>query len=131
MKRVLLALLLIASTAKADPDTYLQVEQGRKLATAGDCVACHTAPNGTPFAGGRGISTPFGVINSANLTPDLETGLAGWSEAEFHRAMTQGIRRDGRIFTRPSPTRSTLRSLGTIPTPSLLFFAPCPPRPTG
>lgn len=95
MKRLLLAFLLIASAAKADPDNYVQIEAGRGLATAGDCVACHTAPGGTRFAGGRGISTPFGVINSANLTPDLETGLAGWSEAEFHRAMTQGIRRDG------------------------------------
>ncbi len=95
MKRLLLGLLLVASAARAEPDTYVQVEQGRRLAIAGDCIACHTAPNGRPYAGGRGISTPFGVINSANLTPDLETGLAGWSEADFHRAMTQGIRRDG------------------------------------
>lgn len=89
------ALLLGITGAKAEPDNYVQIEQGRQLTTAGDCIACHTAPNGTPFAGGRGISTPFGVIYSANLTPDLETGLAGWSEAEFHQAMTQGIRRGG------------------------------------
>ena len=72
------------------------VERGRYLAAAGDCAACHTAPGGRPFAGGRAIPTPFGTIYSTNITPDKETGLGNWSEAEFYRAMHEGIRRDGK-----------------------------------
>ena len=42
------------------------------LARAGDCVACHTAPGGTPFAGGRAMPTPFGNLYVPNITPDDE-----------------------------------------------------------
>lgn len=72
------------------------VEQGRYLATAGDCISCHTRPNGAPFAGGLPLTTDFGVIYSANITPDAETGIGDWSEAQFARAMREGIARDGR-----------------------------------
>lgn len=96
MRWVVVALLLLAGAARAEPDRFGLLEQGRALATAGDCIACHTAPGGVPFAGGRGIETPFGTINSANLTPDRETGLGRWSNAEFARAMSRGIARGGR-----------------------------------
>ena len=56
------------------------IDQGRYLATAGDCISCHTRPKGVPFAGGLPLTTPFGVIYSANITPDLATGIGGWSE---------------------------------------------------
>ena len=51
--------------------------------TAGDCVACHTAPGGTPFAGGLALATPFGVIMTPNITPDDATGIGRWSKDEF------------------------------------------------
>ncbi len=35
-----------------------QIEQGRYLSLAGNCMACHTTRGGTPFAGGRRIDTP-------------------------------------------------------------------------
>src|SRR5689334_10474138 len=35
--------------------------RGRYLTHAADCVACHTAEGGKPFAGGRPFKTPFGV----------------------------------------------------------------------
>lgn len=71
------------------------VERGRLIAAAGDCVACHTAPGGVTNAGGLGLPTPFGIIYSTNLTPDVETGIGGWSYAAFERAMRQGVSRDG------------------------------------
>ena len=55
----------------------------------------HTAPGGREFAGGLGVPTPFGTIYSTNITPDAETGIGGWSEAGFPRAMRQGVARDG------------------------------------
>lgn len=71
------------------------VERGEYLAKAADCVACHTAPGGQPFAGGLAFRLPFGTIYSPNITPDRETGIGAWSNAEFVRALHRGIGRDG------------------------------------
>jgi mono/diheme cytochrome c family protein len=89
------AAIAIADGARARPDTPL-VERGRYLAVAGDCVSCHTRPNGLPFSGGRALNTPFGVIYSANITPDAGTGIGNWSEAQFARALREGIGADGK-----------------------------------
>lgn len=113
MRRLLLALSLCATAAPAhaDPDNYSQVERGRALVTAGDCIACHTPPEGPRFGGGRGIVTPFGTINSANITPDQETGIGAWTQDDFARAMSEGIRSNGQhlypAFPYPFYTRVT------------------------
>ncbi len=90
------ALLLAGYAAHASEQDFTQVEKGRYLATAGDCVACHTVPNaGKPFAGGRPIETPFGSITSANITPDNATGIGAWTDDQFDNAVRKGIRPDG------------------------------------
>src|SRR6202521_623055 len=71
------------------------VAKGEALAGGGYCAACHTAKGGQTFAGGYAMATPFGVIYSTNITPDLETGIGAWSEAAFARAMHEGVSRDG------------------------------------
>ena len=81
--------------ARADQDNYAIVARGRALATVGDCVACHTAPKGEPFAGGLALATPFGDIMTPNLTPDDVTGIGRWSGDDFARAMHEGMRPDG------------------------------------
>ena len=75
-----------------------QISRGAYLARAGNCAACHTARGGAPYAGGRGIATPFGTVYSGNLTPDPSTGLGRWTAAEFWRAMHHGKSRDGRLL---------------------------------
>lgn len=72
------------------------LERGRQLAAAGDCAVCHTAHGGVTNAGGLAMDTPFGVLYSTNITPDVQTGIGNWSFAAFDRAMRQGISRDGR-----------------------------------
>ncbi|MBC9032306.1 cytochrome c [Sphingomonas sp. JC676] len=74
-----------ADFASADP-----VERGKYLTIAADCQACHTAPGGTPFAGGRAFNLPFGTIWSPNITPDKKTGIGGWSDAQFLAALREG-----------------------------------------
>ncbi len=69
--------------------------RGKYLAVAADCEACHTSEGGTPFAGGRPIETDFGTIYSPNITPDPETGIGSWSDADFLRAVHEGIAEDG------------------------------------
>jgi mono/diheme cytochrome c family protein len=71
------------------------VGKGAVLAGAGYCAVCHTAPGGQPYAGGYALATPFGVIYSANITPDPRTGIGNWSETAFARAMHEGVARDG------------------------------------
>ncbi len=67
-----------------------QIEQGRYLVILGDCESCHDRPGGQRLAGGLPLNTPFGVIYSANITPDRNTGIGAWSEADFYRAMHEG-----------------------------------------
>ncbi|MGU3540620.1 c-type cytochrome [Methylobacterium sp. A54F] len=76
------------------PDADL-VKRGEYLVTAGDCVACHTAPDGKKFAGNYVLDTPIGKIRTPNLTPDKETGLGNWTEEDFERAFRHGITKDG------------------------------------
>ena len=88
-----------ARAADPDPQAFAQIEKGRYLAVASDCVSCHTVPgSGTPFAGGRIIETPFGGIVAPNITPDRETGIGAWSDAEFDAALRKGVRRDGALL---------------------------------
>ena len=82
--------------AKADPQDYDAIQRGRYLTTMGDCIACHTARGGQPFAGGRDVETPFGHLLSPNITPDPATGIGDWTDAEFVRAMQEGVDRAGR-----------------------------------
>lgn len=61
----------------------------------GDCAACHTAEGGKPFAGGRPIESPFGIIYSSNITPDPDTGIGSYTLDEFRAALYDGMRKDG------------------------------------
>jgi mono/diheme cytochrome c family protein len=69
--------------------------RGQYLAIAANCQACHTVDGGTPFVGGRPFETDFGTIYSTNITPDVETGIGSWSDADFLRAMHEGVAKDG------------------------------------
>ena len=75
-----------------------QVQRGAYLARAGNCLSCHTARGGEPYAGGRGIETPFGTVYTSNLTPDEASGIGSWSPAHFWRAMHNGRSKDGRLL---------------------------------
>lgn len=68
------------------------IQKGEYLAKAGDCIACHTNVKGnTPaYAGGLPINTPFGTFYTPNITPDNETGIGLWTEADFIRAVKDG-----------------------------------------
>jgi mono/diheme cytochrome c family protein len=68
---------------------------GAYLARVGDCVACHTAKGGAPFAGGLPFDTPVGRIYSTNITSDREHGIGGYTFEQFVLAMREGVRKDG------------------------------------
>jgi mono/diheme cytochrome c family protein len=87
--------LLTQSIADSTPNAA-QLRRGQYLVTAGDCMSCHLRDGGEPFAGGLGLKTPFGVIYSANITSDKETGIGDWTSEQFYRAMHDGIDDEGK-----------------------------------
>jgi mono/diheme cytochrome c family protein len=82
----------IAPAATFDP---ARIAKGAELAAIGNCRVCHTAESGAPFAGGRALPTPFGTIFATNITPDAGTGIGHWTEADFRRALHEGVDRGG------------------------------------
>ena len=71
------------------------------------CAACHTpkdqaraaAEDGEfpPLSGGRAFrADPLGVIYSKNLTPDPETGIGRYSDAQIARMLRWSVRPDGK-----------------------------------
>lgn len=72
-------------------------DRGAYLVRAAACLPCHwdKKNGGQRFAGGREIKTPFGTFYSPNITPDGETGIGKWSDAEFVRALRHGVGRSG------------------------------------
>ncbi len=86
-------------TASADlPQGPALIERGRYLATAADCVACHTAPGGKQYAGGLPFKLPFGTIYAPNITPDKDTGIGNWTDADFVRSLHRGVGRNGEML---------------------------------
>src|SRR5512135_992649 len=105
----------------AAPSTTKSALQQRRLARGkylvegpAHCFGCHSEPDaahGTdqPVAGRKGagqvvpadlaqvvgIPPAFRVV-CPNITPDRETGAGNWAEADFVRALRQGIGHDGR-----------------------------------
>ncbi len=74
------------------------IARGAYLARAGDCMACHTARGGVPYAGGRALDTPFGRLVAPNITPEPTTGIGAWTPDDFWRALHNGKSKDGRLL---------------------------------
>jgi mono/diheme cytochrome c family protein len=106
-----LALLLIGAPLGASAQG--DAKRGEYLAQAGGCVGCHTEDkrDAVRFAGGRALPTPFGTFFGPNITPHPQAGIGRWTEADFIRAMREGVRPDGAnyfpAFPYPSFTKVT------------------------
>ena len=102
---LLLAFTAVRVSAQGD------AKRGEYLSRAAGCLGCHTEAkkDALPYAGGRALKTPFGTFYGPNITPHPSAGLGRWSEADFVRAMRQGVRPDGAhyfpAFPYPSFTR--------------------------
>jgi mono/diheme cytochrome c family protein len=95
------------------PPATDRVGYGRYLVFGLDCYTCHSAditkgntaePEKTPgyMGGGAELLDVSGkTVPSANLTPDEETGIGKWSEADFVRALRFGIRPNGKAVHYP------------------------------
>src|SRR5438270_5738181 len=96
----------------ADPAA---VARGKYLVTIASCHDCHTPgyflgkPDMARYLGGSnvGFEMPgLGVFVAPNLTPDPETGLGKWTEAQIVTALRTGKRPDGRELAPIMPWRA-------------------------
>src|SRR3954466_7517484 len=103
-----LMLVTLVGPAVAEEDA---VTRGEYLVRAGGCFSCHTVAGGEKLAGGRALATPFGTFYTPKITPDPETGIGRWTDAQFLRALRKGVRPDGAnyfpVFPYPSFTGIT------------------------
>lgn len=84
-----------------------QIARGKYLVIAGGCTDCHTpgyflgAPDMERYLGGSDVAFEMpglGAFLGRNLTPDKETGLGNWSADDIVKALTTGVRPDGRVL---------------------------------
>jgi mono/diheme cytochrome c family protein len=101
---ICLAVTAITVVAQAPPDAAAparstfdsaMIARGANLAAIGNCTGCHSRADGSPFAGGLPLQTPFGTVYSSNITPAVPQGIGAWSLDAFKRAMRDGVSRDG------------------------------------
>lgn len=107
------ALLLAGKPGLAPAEDAPSAQRGAYVFAAAGCAECHTDKkgHGKPLAGGRALKTPFGTFYSPNITPDPRYGIGRWSDADFRRALREGIGPDGThyfpVFPYPSFTNMT------------------------
>jgi len=104
----LLACLPLVSWADAAAD---RLARGKYLMdTVVACGNCHVqrGPQGEPLferglSGGFKFDLPPFTAYAANITPDVETGIGRWTDAQLTRAIREGLRPDGSLIGPPMP----------------------------
>ncbi len=91
---------------------------------AGHCADCHSKSNTDsllalglepPLSGGYEFRLPLGEIYSKNITPDMETGIGRYTDAEIARALRYGVHPDGTVVFDFMPFHNTSdEDLGAI-----------------
>ncbi len=106
--RAAVAALALATPAFAQDAALL--ERGRYLVeVTAACGNCHTPKGptgnipGRELAGGFAIDAPPFRAVASNITPDPETGIGRWTDAQIARAIREGIRPDGSLIGPPMP----------------------------
>jgi mono/diheme cytochrome c family protein len=107
-----------------DMPPAVSAEYGAYLASF-SCAGCH----GTGMSGGQIPDSPPGFPNAANLTPSGE--VAGWTEADFQKAVQTGVTPSGRTLD-PFMPYGSFKNLTDDEVQALwLYVHSLPSRPAG
>jgi len=83
------------------------IARGLYIWNAGGCGACHQRDGAEGPSGGYVIDSPFGgKFHVPNITPDKETGIAGWTGKDFLGALKHGRKPSGGFYWPAFPYRS-------------------------
>lgn len=121
---------VLLGTAIGNASAQGDAKRGQYLVKAGGCVACHTEEktDAVPFAGGRALKTPFGTFYGPNITPHPQAGIGRWMEADFFRAMREGVRPDGAHYFPAFPYTSFTRIVDSDLRDLWAFLRTLPPN---
>ena len=86
---------LLVEVAQGTSATSEEVARGKYVFGATGGCGCHTVRDQPVNAGGRKYDGPFGTIYSTNITPDRDTGIGGWTDAQIIAAIRLGRRPNG------------------------------------
>lgn len=99
----------VAAAPGVIPDSDDPLQRGRYLVeTIAGCGNCHTPhlPDGSldpnmALAGAFVIEEPVFKAYARNITPDIETGIGSWSQADIVKALREAVRPDGKVLGPP------------------------------
>lgn len=128
-RRIVSLLTFLALLAAIFPARAQDAKRGEYLAAAGGCLACHTEEKkgAEPFAGGSALKTPFGSFFAPNITPHPQAGIGAWKEADFMRALRDGVRPDGAHYYPAFPYASYTRIVDSDLRDLYAYFRSLPP----
>ncbi len=108
--------------------------RGEYVFHAGGCFSCHTdvKQGGAPLAGGPPLKTPFGTFYAPNITPDPVYGIGRWSDADFLRALREGLSPKGEHYypVFPYTTYTKVSDRDLLDLKAYLFSRPAVARPS-
>lgn len=118
-----------AASASSDEDAR-RIEHGRYLARIGNCMGCHTASSGAPYAGGTPLDTPFGTFFGPNITPHEQHGIGRWTANDFWQALHEGRSPQGGFYYPAFPYTAYTRVTREDADALFAFLQTVPPDPT-
>jgi mono/diheme cytochrome c family protein len=100
--RLIVAGLLVLGASQTTALAETLVQRGSYLVnTIMACGNCHTPRDSQgklipdrALSGGVTFTTPAFTATAANITPDQETGIGTWTDADIRHALTTGLRPD-------------------------------------
>lgn len=99
---IVAALALAACSANDPLPDDPTVAKGEKLVKDNACAACHSSSNADEVLSGE--DTPYtGKQYGANLTPDKETGIGSWTDANITNAILKGVDDEGKMLCDAMP----------------------------
>lgn len=104
--------VLLRGDGNLTPGGVRSSDNGRTMFYAGGCASCHATPgqdDKTRLGGGLGLHSPFGTFYVPNISPHPRDGIGSWSQADFIRAMREGLTPDGRHYYPSFPYTSYQR----------------------
>jgi mono/diheme cytochrome c family protein len=103
-------------TITASTDTAIILRGKHLVFGAAHCADCHSKANAdsllklgqdVPLTGGMVFDLPVGKLYSKNITPDKETGIGKYTDAEIARALRYGVHPDGTVVFDFMPFHNT------------------------
>jgi mono/diheme cytochrome c family protein len=92
---IILCVLIAAIPVRAQTQDETDIKRGEYVFRISGCGHCHTAEDGEPLAGGRGLETPFGTFYTPNISSHKTAGIGAWSAEDLQRALHQGVSPNG------------------------------------